>query len=88
MEIQNDQSFITYALPPLLNQSGKINETMYSANPIISEMYNASKSSNKTVINYFSNDIATGQKRVISQALPLYKNNKFTGAIIEELDLN
>jgi hypothetical protein len=51
-------------------------------------MYNASKSSNKTVINYFSSDIATGQKRVISQALPLKKNNKFTGAIIEELDLN
>ena len=39
---------------------------MSAVPPIISPMFNASKYSNKTILNYFSKDIATGLKRVIS----------------------
>jgi hypothetical protein len=61
---------------------------MNNTPPIISSMFTASKNSNKTILNYFSSDIATGLKRVLTQAYPLFKNNKFVGALIEELDVD
>ena len=51
-------------------------------------MFNAAQKSNKAILNYFSSDIATGLKRVLTQAYPLFKNNEFAGVLIEELDVN
>jgi hypothetical protein len=39
---------------------------MQAVPPVISPMFNASQNLKKTILDYFSNDIATGLKKVIS----------------------